>query len=378
MAGASLRIADMDADGKRDLLIGAPGADGPGNAAHRRGRSLRPLGRRRARTSRSLAEADVTFIGRAGERLGASIAGGDVNRDTPNDAVMLADAAASNSGILYIYYGRPRTDFGSARPDGRRDVDFAIAGQVDRRIGSAPNIGAIRSAQVFEVTGEGARDIIVGIPTLAGQRRRPLLHALAEDGPVADLAHGGHDEDGDGSARRDGRQRDADPHYLGGGRATRAGCPRPPRGPRSNGAPGTLTVTVNPAGLDVGTYTATVTVNSTSPDLTIGMPIAVTFTVTETMLGLDSPATYSTVTQPFNIGGWAVDRSSTSGPGIDAIHIWAFPVSGDPVFLAAALTGGWRPDVGAAFGDPEFNTSGFNVAVTGLAPGDVHRRGLRP
>jgi hypothetical protein len=166
MAGASLRIADMDADGKRDLLIGAPGADGVANSRGDAGEVYLLWGGTALLTSRSLAEADVTFIGRAGERLGASISGGDVNRDTPNDAVILAEAAAANTGILYIYYGRPRTDFGSARPDGRREVDFAVAGQVDRRIGSGPNIGAIRSAQVFEVTGEGARDIIVGIPTL--------------------------------------------------------------------------------------------------------------------------------------------------------------------------------------------------------------------
>jgi hypothetical protein len=126
---------------------------------------------------------------------------------------------------------------------------------------------------------------------------------------------------------------------------------------------------VNPSGLGIGTYTGTLSVSSTSPDLTIGMQITVTYTVTETLLGLDSPVPNSTVTQPFNIGGWALDRSSTSGPGIDAIHIWAFPTSGNPVFLAATTTGGARPDVGAAFGNPQFNTSGFNVSVSGLTPG---------
>src|SRR5204862_8123107 len=103
LAGTSIRLADMDADGHRDILIGAPAADGPANGRTDAGEVYLLWGGAPF-TSRSLAAADVTFYGRPGERLGASIGAGDVNRDQPNDAVMLAEAAASGTGILYVYY----------------------------------------------------------------------------------------------------------------------------------------------------------------------------------------------------------------------------------------------------------------------------------
>src|SRR5947207_1847349 len=90
-------------------------------------------------------------------------------------------------------------------------------------------------------------------------------------------------------------------------------------------------------------------------------------------MSLDGPANNSTVTQPFITGGWAVDLASTNGAGVDAIHVWAFPVSntgviGAGVFVDAAILHGNRPDVGAVFG-AQFNDAGFNFAMAGLAPG---------
>lgn len=89
-----------------------------------------------------------------------------------------------------------------------------------------------------------------------------------------------------------------------------------------------------------GTYTVTVTVASTSPDLTMSLPITVTVLVSDTpdtWMSLDSPLEGSTVSQPFNIGGWAFDHAVATGTGIDAIHVWAFPTSGDPaIFLGVA------------------------------------------
>src|SRR4051794_27547480 len=77
--------------------------------------------------------------------------------------------------------------------------------------------------------------------------------------------------------------------------------------------------------------------------------------VSRPAMSLDGPANNSTVVQPFITGGWAVDLASTTGAGVDAIHVWAFPVSntgviGAGVFVDAALLHGNRPDVGAVFG----------------------------
>jgi hypothetical protein len=64
-----------------------------------------------------------------------------------------------------------------------------------------------------------------------------------------------------------------------------------------------------------------------------------------------------------------IDRDSTSGPGVDAVHVWAYPINGgSPVFLGTATLGGARGDVGAAYGS-QFTNSGYNVTVSGLPPG---------
>ena len=86
-------------------------------------------------------------------------------------------------------------------------------------------------------------------------------------------------------------------------------------------------------------------------------------------LQVDSPGRTATVEVPFLIGGWALDVASMAGPNIDAIHVWAIPVSGPPVFVGAAALGGLRPDVAGAFG-AQFQAAGFNLTVMqALRPG---------
>ncbi len=94
---------------------------------------------------------------------------------------------------------------------------------------------------------------------------------------------------------------------------------------------------------------------------------------------IDLPSNGQTVSQPFVIAGWAVDPLSTSGPGIDAIHVWAYPidavggnVTGSPRFVNNTTLTVPRPDVAAAFGSDQFTNSGFGVGATRLPPG-AHR-----
>ncbi len=87
------------------------------------------------------------------------------------------------------------------------------------------------------------------------------------------------------------------------------------------------------------------------------------------LMAIDAPTQGARVSQPFVIGGWALDASAVSGSGIDAIHVWVYPASGaPPIFLGATSTGGSRPDVAAAFG-AQFGSSGFGLAGRGLQPG---------
>ena len=68
--------------------------------------------------------------------------------------------------------------------------------------------------------------------------------------------------------------------------------------------------------------------------------------------------------------GWAADLDSDAGPGIDTIHVWAYPLTGGPpVFLGTPIYGGARPDIGASHGD-RFIASGFSLVVQGLPHGN--------
>jgi glucose/arabinose dehydrogenase len=89
-------------------------------------------------------------------------------------------------------------------------------------------------------------------------------------------------------------------------------------------------------------------------------------------MSVDLPAPGQTVTQPFGIAGWALDPAAApgAGAGIDAIHVWAYPLpSGSPIFVGATTLTIDRPDVSAVFGSAQLTRSGFVLSATGLTPG---------
>jgi fibronectin type III domain protein len=85
-------------------------------------------------------------------------------------------------------------------------------------------------------------------------------------------------------------------------------------------------------------------------------------------MAIDGPANLSVISGPFTVSGWALDRESASGPGVDSVHVYAFPVgTGGPAFLGVATYGTSRPDVALAFGDAKFTNSGYELRVSGNA-----------
>jgi hypothetical protein len=77
--------------------------------------------------------------------------------------------------------------------------------------------------------------------------------------------------------------------------------------------------------------------------------------------------------EPIIVTGWGADLASFTDTGVDAVHVWAYPVSTDgqwtkPVFLGEASYGGVRPDVGAIYGE-RFTGSGYGLVVSDLAAG---------
>ena len=86
-------------------------------------------------------------------------------------------------------------------------------------------------------------------------------------------------------------------------------------------------------------------------------------------LQVDAPGRTATVETPFLIAGWALDLKSVAGTNIDAIHVWAFPANGAPIFVGAATLNLARADVAGVFG-AQFQSAGFSLMSTGtLRPG---------
>jgi YVTN family beta-propeller protein len=94
---------------------------------------------------------------------------------------------------------------------------------------------------------------------------------------------------------------------------------------------------------------------------------------TEPLILIDNLSNGVHVSQPFNVAGWAIERAvaapggATLG-GLNSIHVWAYPASGDPVFVGQTTPFRSRPDIGAIYGSGYAN-AGFSVQVTGLMPG---------
>lgn len=278
-AGLSIRIADLDGeDGRRDIIIGAPGGDGPGNSRANAGEAYVIWGRA-AFGSMSLALADVTFHGAAtGQRMAQYMTAGDVNRDTPNDVVFGVPGAGA-AGELHVFYGRAKNAFGTDLGGDRRLVDLAVVGASRRIIGSAA-AGPLASAQVYEVTGEGARDIVGGVPTNNGNAGA-VYFTISPKMVANPAAISLSVEQGQPASRAlvvenastvpiEWTVTDNQPWVA----------VSPPSGSSSLDNYGSTSLHFVTTGLAVGVHTAIVTVTSTSTHLTMSATVEVTLTVT--------------------------------------------------------------------------------------------------
>jgi hypothetical protein len=287
-AGSAIRLADLNGDGITDLVISAPNGDGPDNTRTDAGEAYVIWGSS-TMASRNLASADVTFYGKEmSGRFSSLLASGDINRDTPNDLVVGSPAARSGAGAVDIYYGRSKNSIGVGRADGTRVVDFAAEAPSRSILGDTRG-GTITAIQVFEVTGEGARDVIIGMsgnnggvgavyftisPRLSLGTSNVTLSgnqgiATSSPVPVRNI-----------STIPITWRTASDRSWLS---ATASGS-------TSATAFGDLVISANGNGLLPGTYTGTISVISTSVHLTMSQPISVTFTVNEAP-GFPNPST---------------------------------------------------------------------------------------
>lgn len=98
--------------------------------------------------------------------------------------------------------------------------------------------------------------------------------------------------------------------------------------------------------------------------------ITVTPPPTIPRMAVDLPGQNQSITRAnFRIAGWALDLGAASGTGVDAVHVWAYPLAGGaPILVGGAVVGDLRPDVGAAFGSSRFSAAGFHLDLVGQIP----------
>ena len=135
-------------------------------------------------------------------------------------------------------------------------------------------------------------------------------------------------------------------------------------GSKYGGAGFVIAVTGIPAGQYVLTAKARSTVTNT------WIISATTVITSGPLTSIDTPRGPTPVSAGFSISGWSIDLRSTSGPGISAVHVYAYPVTGgSAIFLGAADVNQSRPDVEAIYG-AEFENCGYQLPVTQpLSPG---------
>jgi len=163
----SLAQGDFNGDGKADLLVGAPLADGPENSRMNAGEAYVILGSGDIEGTLDLAsaKADMTIFGASdGDNLGFVVASGDINGDGTDDILVGArfaspDGGRSQAGEAYVILGSSSLS---------QSVDIAL-GQQDLTVAGAEASDYLGYGLASgDIDGDGVEDLIVVAPGADG------------------------------------------------------------------------------------------------------------------------------------------------------------------------------------------------------------------
>jgi hypothetical protein len=324
--GASIRVADITGEGQRDLIAGAPGGDGPSGSRPNGGEAYVVFGGGsfpRGRVNVGAVANVVFFGGSAGDNLGARLDSGDINRDVPDDIVFVSPGANSGAGDVRIYYGRPRSQFALG-------IDLATG--YDRRLWASPADGPISAAMAYEMTGEGANDVVVGLSSAtAGSAAGggKVVVALSPKLSIAskELLIGA----------RVARSKAITVANPGTGTVTWTASTSTPwlsvtggSGASTSQGSGTFTLNVWPGSLPVGVHTGSITVRSTGFNLAYTNTYTVTLVVKTPEGDFDGDRKADVSLFRPSTGAWHLINSSTQhGQSLTWGGSGDLPVAGD-------------------------------------------------
>ncbi|MBI3952004.1 MAG: FG-GAP repeat protein [Acidobacteria bacterium] len=175
--GTSAATGDINGDGIDDIIIGAPNADGPGNARENAGEVYIFFGSRDlvVGTTRDVAGAfgegpDITILGEdRNDGLGASEALGDVNHDGSVDLIIGAPGTfgpnntRAAAGTVYVIFGEPRL-----RTGGLIDLRDPVAGADMLIHGTDPGDRIGFAVKAGDLNDDRVDDIVFSAPTADG------------------------------------------------------------------------------------------------------------------------------------------------------------------------------------------------------------------
>ena len=118
----------------------------------------------------------------------------------------------------------------------------------------------------------------------------------------------------------------------------------------------------NVGAIRTGTHTLNAVIRATSGATS---QVATTFVMAaafpdDPIGGIDVPVARTTISETTRISGWAIDRNSTSGPGIDSVTAYLDGGHDSSTLVGTATYGEGRPGVALHFGDA-FKLSGWHL-----------------
>ncbi|MCH7484686.1 MAG: FG-GAP repeat protein [Chloroflexi bacterium] len=184
--GSNLAAGDINGDGVADLVVGAPGADGPGNSRDDAGEVYVLFGGPQLGGEVDLGEAAAGFVvygASVGDNLGLSVAVADLNDDGVDDLIVGAPGVTAGAdprtdqGRAYVFFGsaalRGSVDLASDEPA----FDFVLTGAEGfSRVGQALTSG--------DVNGDGVADLVAGAPFAGREPGSPPGGPRTEAGAV--------------------------------------------------------------------------------------------------------------------------------------------------------------------------------------------------